>query len=82
MQVEITYVGEHNFDWDSNLEALAGHARYSSDMDFEGMKRTIIFNFDTVAHGEKFVAAVHNAYPDFGIEKSCRVEQSGSSSGS
>ena len=82
MQVEIAYTGEHNFDWDTALEELAGHVRYASDMDFSSMKRTIIFNFDTKPHGDQFAAAVHNAFPDFSITKTCRVEKAGISSGS
>lgn len=79
MQVEVSYIGEHNFDWDCQLEAMAGHPRYSSDMDFSNMRRTMIFNFDTENHGDRFIASIHQNHPEFGIKKECRVEQPGSS---
>jgi len=68
MQVEVSYFGEHNFDWDTALEDLAKMPRDSSDMNFDTMRRGITFDFDgenAEADANIFVAAVHNAFPSF-----------------
>lgn len=68
MQVEVSYPGEHNFDWDTLLEELAKMTRDSSDMDFETKTRTMTFKFDGESAEENannFVAAVNRYFPTF-----------------
>jgi len=69
MLIEVAYDGEHNFDWDSSLEELAGKCREDSSMNFSTMRRTLSFDFDSDELGDQFVAKVHNVYPDFGTSK-------------
>jgi len=65
--VKIEYDGAHNFDYDSTLEDLAGRARYSSDMDFTVMRRSITFEFSLEQRQKMFIAAVQSHYPSFSI---------------
>lgn len=70
VQINVSYSGGHNFDYDTALEQLAGKCRCWADMDFESMQRTISFRFDDVVTGkhtpaELFVAAARSTFPEF-----------------
>ena len=80
VQINVTYEGAHNFDWDTQLEEIAGKVRHDSSMDFDNMQRTISFRFEdqvpeegaeaVVTRSALFMAAVRSAFPEFvvGVE--------------
>lgn len=71
--IEVTYVGSHNFDWDTSLEEMAERVRNDSSMNFDTMARTMEFEFDgeeedaEVPASDLFIAAVRNKFPDFTV---------------
>jgi len=75
VQINVTYEGAHNFDWDTQLEEIAGKVRHDSKMDFDSMRRTISFCFEdqvpaegaeaVVTRSALFMAAVRSIFPEF-----------------
>ena len=73
MQVEVTYRGEHNFDWDMAIEKLAGKGRYAHVINFETMMRVMLFNFKTAEEAKLFADAIGKAFPQFKVVTSGRA---------
>ncbi len=73
IQINVTYQGGHNFDWDTRLEEIAKTVRYDSTMDFKNELRTISFRFeddkpeDEIQPSALFMAAVRSTFPDFKV---------------
>ena len=73
MQVEVSYLGEHNFDWDQSITKLAGKGLYAQKMDFKTMTRVMLFNFKTEEEAKLFADAVGKAFPQFNVVTSGRA---------